>query len=189
LIQKKFTIFATCFAGIFLFFTGCENSVQTSREPKGITKKVNVSKENSLTELSPVKKEKKRIKQFTYDAGGRVDPFVPLIKEERPNSEYKNKNIKKRARSEGLEKIEISGLKLVAIVRSAGGNKALVQDSKGKGYIVTKGTYIGRNSGKVAEISKQKIIIEEEVKDDQGKISIRKRDLKILRPEPGVSSK
>jgi Tfp pilus assembly protein PilP len=33
----------------------------------------------------------------------------------------------------------------------------------GKGYVLREGTYVGRNSGRVARIIKEKVIIEEEI--------------------------
>ena len=63
-------------------------------------------------------------------------------------------------------------------------NKALVQEATGKGYIVKAGTYIGLNSGKVVQILKDRIIIEEEVEDVYGKTTISKKSLQ-LQKSPG----
>jgi type IV pilus assembly protein PilP len=60
----------------------------------------------------------------------------------------------------------------------------LVQETSGKGYVVTKGTYIGTNSGKIVQILKDRIIIEEESEDIYGKVSIIKKPLK-LQKTPG----
>ncbi len=45
------------------------------------------------------------------------------------------------------------------------GNKALAEDPSGKGYVITKGTYVGSNFGRVKKILKDRIIVEEEVED------------------------
>jgi len=54
-----------------------------------------------------------------------------------------------------------------------------VADTSGKGYVVTVGTYIGMASGRVVEIIRDRIIVEEEVENILGKISLRKRELKL----------
>jgi type IV pilus assembly protein PilP len=81
--------------------------------------------------------------------------------------------------------MDLSQLKLVAIIRTPKGNKAMVDESSGKGYIIAKGTYIGMNSGTVVKILKDRLIIEEEAENVFGKITIRKRELKLQKP-PGA---
>ena len=63
-------------------------------------------------------------------------------------------------------------------------NRALVQEATGKGYIVKTGTYIGLNSGKIVQILKDRIVIEEEVEDVYGKTTIPKKLLQ-LQKSPG----
>jgi type IV pilus assembly protein PilP len=65
---------------------------------------------------------------------------------------------------------------------SENGNKALLEDSSGKGYVVSKGAYIGTNSGKVIRINKDRIVIEEEFEDVFGKTKLRQREIKLLKP-------
>ncbi len=114
----------------------------------------------------------------TYIARGKIDPFEPLFKE-KPVSRKKKK---KRIPRTPLEKLSLGQLKLVAIIRAPSGNKALVEESSGKGYVIKKGTYIGLNSGKIIKIQKDNIIIEEEIQDIQGNIEVRQRELKLQKP-------
>ncbi|UCH20539.1 MAG: pilus assembly protein PilP [Deltaproteobacteria bacterium] len=118
-----------------------------------------------------------------YNPMGKIDPFEPLFKE-KPAVTQAAKKIKKRTPRTPLEKIDISQLKLVGIVLASSGNKALVQEASGKGYIIKKGTYIGLNSGKVVEIQKDNVIIEEEVEDVLGKVTTRKKEIRLPKP-PG----
>jgi len=113
-----------------------------------------------------------------YIARGKIDPFEPIFKDE---SVFK-KTKKKRIRRTPLEKLSLGQLKLVAIIRAPSGNKALVEESSGKGYVIKKGTYIGLNSGKIIKIEKDKILIEEEIQNIQGNIEIRQIELKIQKP-------
>jgi type IV pilus assembly protein PilP len=117
-----------------------------------------------------------------YDAKGKIDPFEPLFKE-KPVSVKKKKN-KKRIPQTPLERIDLSQLKLVGIILASSGNRALVEESSGKGYVIKKGTYIGVNSGKVVKIKREKVVVEEEFEDVFGKTKLRQREIKLPKP-PG----
>jgi type IV pilus assembly protein PilP len=117
-----------------------------------------------------------------YDAIGKIDPFEPLFKE-KSVAVKKNKD-KKRIPRTPLERIDLSQLKLVGIILASSGNRALVEESSGKGYVIKKGTYIGVNSGKVIKIKKEKVVVEEEFEDVFGKTKLRQREIKLPKP-PG----
>jgi len=115
-----------------------------------------------------------------YDPTGKVDPFEPLLRD-KPVAVKKQKR-KKRIPQTPLERIELSQLKLVAIIVASSGNRALVEESTGKGYVIKTGTYIGTNAGKVVKINKNNVIVEEEFEDVFGKIKTRQRELKLPKP-------
>ncbi len=117
-----------------------------------------------------------------YDPTGKIDPFEPLFQEKVVVSK-KNRR-KKRLPRTPLERISLSQLKLVGIILAASGNRALVEESTGKGYIIRKGTYVGTNAGKVVQINKYKVIVEEEFDDVFGKTKTRQKALKLPKP-PG----
>ena len=117
-----------------------------------------------------------------YDPTGKIDPFEPLFQEKAVV--VKKSQRKKRLPRTPLERISLSQLKLVGIIIAASGNRALVEESTGKGYIIRKGTYVGTNAGKVVQINKYKVIVEEEFDDVFGKTKTRQRELKLPKP-PG----
>ena len=124
-----------------------------------------------------------------YDPRGRIDPFIPLVRDEPVKVEKKELidakgEIREVRTKTPLEKIELSQLKLSAIILAASGNKALVEESTGKGYIITKGTYIGRNEGKVLRILKDKVVVEELVENIEGKMTTHEKEIKLPKP-PG----
>jgi len=124
-----------------------------------------------------------------YDPIGRIDPFVPLVRDEPIKVEKQevvqaSAEVKPVRQKTPLEKIEISQLRLRAIIIAASGNRALVEETTGKGYIITKGTYIGRNDGKITKILKDRVIIEEMVEDIEGKMVIQEKEIKLPKP-PG----
>ena len=117
-----------------------------------------------------------------YDPTGKTDPFEPLFQDRAVLT--KKKKRKKRLPQTPLERIDLSQLRLVGIILASSGNRALVEESTGKGYVIKKGTYIGTNAGKVVKIKKQTVIVEEEFEDAYGKIATRKREIKLPKP-PG----
>ena len=120
----------------------------------------------------------------TYDAKGRFDPFEPLFKEEPEAPEVvttKSKR-KRRVAQTPLERVALSQLKLSAIIRAPSGNRALVEDATGKGYVVVNGTYIGLNSGRVIEIDSDRIVIEEEIENVLGELTVQNSELKLQKP-------
>ena len=111
-----------------------------------------------------------------YNPEGKIDPFEPGIPID------SKQNNEKRIPRTPLEMVDLGQLKLVAIMHAKSGNKALVEEASGKGFVVAKGTYMGLNSGKVVKILKDSIIIEEESENIIGKRVIQERELKLQKP-------
>jgi type IV pilus assembly protein PilP len=118
-----------------------------------------------------------------YNPKGKPDPFEPFIRDE-GQQVVKAMKPKKRTPQTPLEQIDLGQLKLVAIVASASGNRALVEESSGKGFILKPGTYVGLNSGKVVNITIEKVTIEEEYEDVYGKTITQKKEITLPKP-PG----
>jgi len=119
-----------------------------------------------------------------YNPKGKIDPFEPLFKEKVAVAVARARH-KKRIPRTPLEKIDLSQLKLVAIVLAKSGNRALVEESSGKGYVIKKGTYIGTNAGKVVAIAKDRVIVAEEYEDVNGNVTIHKKEIKLPKPPGG----
>ncbi|MBU0730786.1 MAG: pilus assembly protein PilP [Proteobacteria bacterium] len=95
---------------------------------------------------------------FTYTSEGRSDPFVPFVTDSSQSSSAKSDDVVLI----GLRKYEPGQLQLVAIVFAENDPIAMVQDSLGKGYILHRGTKIGR-TGEVEDISPNVITIKQMV--------------------------
>jgi type IV pilus assembly protein PilP len=63
-----------------------------------------------------------------------------------------------------LCRYDLDQFKLVGIVSGMSNPVAMVEDPKGKGWILQRGTQIGRNSGKVTAIRPQSVIVTEIVR-------------------------
>ena len=164
-----------------------QKTAEPMPEPKALpdisTATANVTKEKRVASVSTTteKIEPPEISDL-YNPEGKLDPFAPLIKEKPVNLPVKQRKAVRRKLLTPLEKLDLSQLKLVAILRLKSGNRALVEEDSGKGYVIKKGTYIGTHSGKVAKILSDRIIVEEEVEDIYGKISVRKKEIKLKPP-------
>jgi type IV pilus assembly protein PilP len=118
-----------------------------------------------------------------YNPKGKIDPFEPLFRDKPSVAMVKTKR-KKRIPRTPLEKIDLSQLKLVGIILASSGNRALVEESNGKGYVIKDGTYVGTNAGKVVKIEKDKVVVAEEYEDVLGNVTLRNKELKLPKP-PG----
>ena len=134
----------------------------------------------AATKTKPIAVKQPTDQPPRYIATGKLDPFEPLFKEQVVVPKKK----KRRTPRTPLERISLSQLKLVGIILSPSGNRALVQESSGKGYIIKRGTYLGLNSGRVVEITKDTLVIEEEIENILGKVTIQKKEMKLPKP-PG----
>ncbi len=119
-----------------------------------------------------------------YNPKGRIDPFEPLFKAQPQALEDENEagRRKRRTPQTPLERVALSQIKLSAIMRSSTGNRALVEDASGKGYVIKEGTFIGLNAGQVIQIEKDRVIIEEEVENLMGELVVQNTELKLQKP-------
>ncbi len=92
---------------------------------------------------------------FVYRREDRPDPFFPFLTQEIMKAEAEA--LQELA---GLQKYEPGQLVLVAIVFVGRDPIAMVQDSAGIGYVLRKGTKVGR-SGEVIDIVSNKVLIEQ----------------------------
>lgn len=178
----RVTVVCLCLS--FAIFAGCEKNTKTARTPKPIKKKIVVAQVDNRA--SEVKKSSAdaATKEDTagfektddleinaletanlYNPEGKIDPFAPLFKEEPVAASgamtIKTTRAQRRIPLTPLEMVDLSQLKLVGIIRAESGNKALVEESSGKGYVVKKGVYLGTRGGRLEKILKDSIIVYE----------------------------
>ncbi len=141
-------------------------------------------KENSKVEgveenIQKVSEQKSDVqKKEHYDSKGKIDPFKPLIQDKPEESRPVVDEGPKRILTP-LEKIELSQIRLVAVIIMKNKRIAMVEEASGKGYEVGIGTYIGKNRGKVSEIKDSSIVIKELVKDYKGRPKEQVQEIKL----------
>ena len=130
-------------------------------------------------------KEEAIVAKRIYDPKERLNPFIPLFRDENKETaadQTDKSKRKKRVPQTPLEKISLNQLKLVAIIRTSSGNRALVEDNTGKGFIIKNGTYIGLNSGIVTQINASSVIVEEEIENLMGELILQNTEIKLQKP-------
>jgi len=116
-------------------------------------------------------------RDYVYDPIGKRDPFQPFIATQTPVTPAGEE-----LPVTPLQQYDLSQLKLVAILVGTGEGKAMVEDAEGKGYIVEKGIYVGRNFGKVKAVLKDRVVIEERYKDYMGEVKTKEIVLQLQPP-------
>ncbi|MEE2751295.1 MAG: pilus assembly protein PilP [Myxococcota bacterium] len=98
---------------------------------------------------------------YSYNPIGKRDPFRSFIAG-RQDEEIRSPT--------PLQRFDIEQLTLVGIVWGIDHPRALIQDPDKISHVVERGTYIGRNWGKVAEITSREIVITEEYQTIEGEL-------------------
>jgi type IV pilus assembly protein PilP len=173
----------------FLFLIGgCGEGISPSSIPSKTKSPAAVKKKEEPVRVAekkePEKKEpeKKEEAEYSYNPAGKPDPFRPFIQL------ISAKGGSKTAPLTPLQKYDISQLKLVAIISSPGGNIGLVEDVAGKGYFLKKGTWIGKNDGKVSKILNDKVVVEEVYQDIFGQTKTNEVFIFLHKAEEGGES-
>jgi type IV pilus assembly protein PilP len=165
---------------------GCGEGTPPSSIPSKVGPPSVVKKKEEPAKVAekkePEKKEPEKKEEYSYNPAGKPDPFRPFIQL------ISAKGGSKTGPLTPLQKYDISQLRLVAIISSPGGDIALVEDVAGKGYFLKKGTWVGKNDGKVTKILKDKVIVEEVYQDIFGQTKTNEVSLFLHKVEEGGES-
>ena len=169
---------------VFLFLIGgCGEGTPPSSIPsKPKSPSVEKKKEGPTQVAEKREPEKKEEAEYSYNPVGKPDPFRPFVQLTSARGGSRT------APLTPLQKYDTSQLKLVAIISAPEGNIALVEDVTGKGYFLKKGTWIGKNDGKVTKILKDKVIVEEVYQDIFGQTKTNEISLFLQKVEEGGES-
>jgi type IV pilus assembly protein PilP len=164
-------IFILC---LLLPFGGCK------KEPVTVKKKVPTRAQPiDVKKAQPQPDEPESIITgtfYAYDQLGRRDPFLSLIK-------IAKKKPPKKKGATPLESFDVEEIKILAIASDKTESYALILLPNQKTYTVKKGTVLGLQEGKVEEITEEKVVIREFVKDYRGNIKPKDTVLKLHKGE------
>jgi|GEM_PF-313316 len=143
--------------------------------PAGVEEKAPGEEKLTLEKLQAMQEAK--AKEYIFQPEGLLDPFRPI------EGASQVRRVEAAPEQEEpltpLQKMELSQVKLVAVVLAGEGTSALVEDSTGLGYIVKVGTPIGTNKGKVVGIFDDRVEVEEVYKNYLGQTKTRLSALKL----------
>jgi type IV pilus assembly protein PilP len=123
-----------------------------------------------------VQEKPKEQQNYFYTPIGKRDPFRPYF------LDVQKVVIRTGTENAGpLEQFELEQLKLVALLTGMDTPMAMVEDPEGKGHTLIPGTIVGKNGGRVARITKDEVLVEEEYYNSEGKRIINKISMKLPR--------
>jgi Tfp pilus assembly protein PilP len=158
---------AVLFGVAFIVLSGCEG--KPSHQKPALEK----PKPAASAPSPAVKEEPKAEKEvYVYEQKGRRDPFMSLlqISKEKP---------KRAAGKRPVENFDVDEIKLVAILWDTKQYYALIMLPDNKSYTIRKGMTLGLYGGKVEDITKDKVLIREQVKDYRGQLKTKDTILKL----------
>jgi type IV pilus assembly protein PilP len=153
---------------------GCKDKVQ----PTGKQSVAQKSAPSSSTAPAAVKSEGPKVEReiYVYDPKGRRDPFMSLAQVSRARAERKKG-------ASPMENFDVDEIKLIAIASDSQQYYALITLPDNKSYTIRKGMTLGLYNGKVAEITKDSVLIKEQVKDYRGQTKTKDTILKLRKEE------
>lgn len=93
------------------------------------------------------------VSDFVYDPTDKRDPFRSFVLEK----------AREAAKQEGgpLERFDVNQLTVLAVIWDTNVPRALVADPSGRGYIVSEGTRVGKNEGRITRIEDNVVMVKE----------------------------
>lgn len=139
-----------------------------TQQPKPVQKPV-----SSALRLSPPE-----INQFDFSS--KKDPFKPYFNLKATTNTSQDGEQKALREALPIHRYDVGQFKLIGIITGDKGNRAMVTDPSGKGYVLKTGMTIGKNDGKITAITSGGVDVLEQFKDDNGRV--RKEHIRITLP-------
>jgi Tfp pilus assembly protein PilP len=114
-------------------------------------------------------------KFYAYNPQDKRDPFLPLVKTTKKTSKKKG--------ASPIESFSVEEIKLLAIASDKDESYAMIELPNKKTFTIKEGTTLGLEGGKVEEISVDKVVIREDVKDYRGNLKPKYTVLKLHKGE------
>jgi Tfp pilus assembly protein PilP len=168
-MSKKLHITAfTIAVSATLIIGGCTGKNQPA--PKPAVSKPKAPAAAAAGTAKPAEKVEQEV--YEYEARGRRDPFMSLVvvAKQRPN-------VKKKANP--IENYDVSEIKLSAIVWDKKQYYALITLPDNKSYTIKAGMTLGLYGGKVQDITRDSVLVREQIKDYRGRLKTKDTLLKL----------
>jgi type IV pilus assembly protein PilP len=147
---------------LLLLLSGCDQLPFMGGGEEGPTVEADAPVEaEELAVAAPVEESEEASEEaeYSYNPIGKRDPFRSFL-------DFTRRDGLDDEELGPLQKYEIDQYRLVAIVWGVEEPRAMVEDPDGTGHVITIGTLIGRNWGRVTQIRPEELIITEEYRDE-----------------------
>jgi type IV pilus assembly protein PilP len=118
--------------------------------------------------------------EYLYSPVGKRDPFRSSIEDKLASAEEGTD----RGNCGPLCKWELEQLRLVAVISGVSNPLAMVEDPNGRGYIVRRGTFVGKRNGKVSQIRSGEVVVTEIYRDQMQKPHVNPVSIKLPTDTP-----
>jgi type IV pilus assembly protein PilP len=147
---------------------GCKEKVVPATKP------VAQKPASSTAATAAVQKAEPKVEKeiYVYDPKGRRDPFTSLAQVSKPR-------VARKIGASPIESVDVDEIKLIAIAWDNRQYYALITLPDKKSYTIRKGMTLGLYNGKVVEITRDSVLIREQVKDYRGQAKIKDTILKL----------
>jgi len=114
--------------------------------------------------------EIRQVETFTYEGGGRRNPFAPLeeVREQTASAQGNGIAPDPNRRKEELENYPLDSLRMVGTLVQDNTTWALIRTQENTIYRVKAGNYMGENNGQITLITESAVELTEIVPDGQG---------------------
>ncbi len=151
-------------------FTGCQKESVSTPADSGYINKKAVKPVQQAEETEEPDSTTSNLADL-LDFSNRKDPFKPFIATQ---TAVVGSGGRKQADETGNElpihSFEVSQFRLIGTIIDSKGNRAMVVDPAGKGYVLKTGMSIGKNEGKIAGITANGVNVVELFRDENNKI-------------------
>jgi type IV pilus assembly protein PilP len=120
--------------------------------------------------------EVEEVEEYRYDPAGKPDPFRSFVKLQDELGD---------GLTTPLERFDLTQLEVTAIIWGADRARALIRDPAGKGYIVSSGTPIGKNKGRVISIQDNVVVVKETYVDFRDRATTKEVELRLYENQGG----
>lgn len=142
---------------------GCGDSKPKAAPPKAATPapaKVEAAKAEGGEENVPLSVE------WSYQPAGKRDPF---------RSHFDNYEAGPLVAAVNQDcgllcQFELDQLRVVAVVSGVASPLAMIEDPEGRGHMVRRGNFVGKLSGKISDIRRDRVIVTELLRNQQGQV-------------------
>ena len=153
---------------------GCGNKPAAEKKP--VAKKISETTTPLQTALPEQEQPKVEKEIYVYDTKGRRDPFLSLIQPSKAKAERKKG-------ASPVENYDVDEIRLIAIAWDSLQYYAMITLPDKKSYTIRKGMTLGINDGKVLDITREAVFINEQVKDYKGQFRTKDTILKLRKEE------